>query len=91
MNLETVIDDLGSTLQKISKPGDHPAYSHICHTPTFKQAKVKLEGHRTKLLQVREQLKSLWQQAESRIQMANKVEKYKDKAEKVIFPVTYQN
>ncbi len=92
MNLETVIDDCGSTLTKMADPSQHPAYSHISHTPTFIQAKVTLDGQRSHLVKAREDLKAQWRHAESRILMAKKVEKYKDKAEKVyklIFKLFY--
>ena len=83
LNVEPVIDETGKLLQQMTNAESHPAYSYICHTPTFTDAKAALEGHRKHLIEVREHLKLLWQLAESRVVGVSKVSKYQEKATKV--------
>ena len=83
INLEHLIDECKTLQEKLSAPHRHEGYNDITQTFVFTEAKIKVVDYRNKLVKARERLKSLWQQAEDRIMLASKVNKYKLKAEKV--------
>lgn len=83
MNLETVIDECGTLLERLDHPESHPTYGQVMATLTFKDAKVRLQGHRKKLVKLREDFAGVLRQAELRITKASKIDRYKSKAEKV--------
>ena len=83
LNLEHLIDESKNLHERLSNPHKHEGYNDITHTVTFNEAKVKVVDYKNKLMKARERLKSLWQQAEGRILLSSKVNKYKEKAEKV--------
>ena len=83
LNLEHTIDELKSLESKLNNPSVDPELLTIVQTPSFSEAKIAIEQNQKQLISAREELKSLWQQAENRIIQASKLNKYKSKADRV--------
>ena len=70
-------------LEKYERPNDHLDLSDISLSPTLTQVKMIMTKHIDQLVKVREDLKHRWQQAEDRMLIHARINKYKNKAEKV--------
>ena len=71
------------TQDKLDRPEDHLDLCDISLSPTLTQIKMILERNTEQLVEARENLKERWRQAENRMLIHARINKYKKKAEKV--------
>ncbi len=67
----------------MSNPKAHKELSGIKLSPTLTQVKAVLQHKVGQLVQAREDLKTLWLEAENRMLVHSRINKYRNKAEKV--------
>ena len=71
------------TQDKLDRPEDHLDLCDISLSPTLTQIKMILERNTEQLVEAREDLKERWRQAENRMLIHARINKYKNKADKV--------
>ena len=86
-----MIDECKEVVLSLSDPHIQPKYAEIMHTPSFTDARKNISQYEKQLIKSREELKTVWQQAESRVITMGRVVKYKHKANQVhllVYPTT---
>lgn len=83
MDIESVIDECRTILDKLKSANHDPNYREITATPLLGMARDVLEGKQGDLGESRKQLQTLLQVADQRVAMSSKESKYRAKAEKV--------
>ncbi|XP_074661927.1 uncharacterized protein LOC141914593 isoform X2 [Tubulanus polymorphus] len=82
LKIETVIDDCVATVAKCRNPDKHAIYCHLVKCKMFEDTSKILEKQHQRLVTARQQLLSLWQQAESRLMDVMTIKSLKLRAEK---------